>query len=251
MKKIYILLITLFITISSYGQNVFISEIHVVTGVEVTGPINTSLNGHSISVYNSFGTQLTSVSLTGSLTGGSGSLSAKNFTVTNLTIGGWFDWGRTIVLRNGSVFVDGISYGFVLSNPTGIPSGSIAHVGSQPNSTNGNPPDSTQFTTNGGWQTGIPSSKGIVNTGQTLAVVKNNIEGFNMYPNPVSNGQLTITSNSWADKQVEIYSLSGQQVYNKLVKHKEIIEIYNLNKGIYLVRIVEEGKIATRKLVVN
>ena len=72
-----------------------------------------------------------------------------------------------------------------------------------------------------------------------------------MYSNPVSNGQLNIKSNSWADKQVEIYAISGQQICSKLVKYKEVIDIYNLKKGIYLVRIIEEEKIATRKLVVN
>ena len=49
----------------------------------------------------------------------------------------------------------------------------------------------------------------------------------------------------------QIYSISGQQVYNKLVKQNEVLDIYNLNKGIYLVRIEEDNKIATRKLVVN
>jgi hypothetical protein len=252
MKFLYIFVITFFLTILSYGQAPFISEIHVVTGVEVTGLTNTSLNGYSISVYSSGGgSALTTVALTGNLTGGTGSLSSKNFMVSDLSYNFFFD-GRVIVLRNNGALVEAISYGFVWAPPAGISYSAITNIGIfQPNSTNGNPPDSTQFTTNGGWQFGIPSSKGNVNAGQTLSVVKNEIENFAMYPNPVSNGQLNISSNSWADKQVEIYSISGQRVYSKLVKNKEVLDIYNLNKGIYLVRIEEEGKIATRKLVVN
>tara|TARA_R110001583_G_scaffold21685_11_gene82135 strand:- start:207 stop:977 length:771 start_codon:yes stop_codon:yes gene_type:complete len=256
MKKSYIFITIFFLSFLSFGQAPFISEIHVVTGVEVTGLTNTSLNGYTISVYDQFGGSLSTVSLSGNLTGGTGSLSAKNFNVNNLEYVPFFFWGtqirgRVIVLRNNGVVVQAVSYGNRWLSPPGVPNSSIFNIGSQPNSTNGNPPDSTQFTTNGGWQEGIPSSKGGVNAGQTLSVVKNQIEGFAMYPNPVSNGQLNISSSSWADKQVEIYSISGQQVYNKLVQNKEVIDIYNLNKGIYLVRIQEEGKISTRKLIVN
>lgn len=254
MKTFYFIVTALFLSISSFAQNVFISEVHVVSGVEVTGSTNTSLNTYSIAVYDWLGVALTTISLSGNLTGGTGSLSSKNFIVNNLAyvptpflgLG-----GRVIVLRNSGVLVQAISYGSIWLSPTGVSKSVITDIGAQPNSTNGNPPDSTQYTTNGGWQEGIPSSKGEVNAGQTLSVVKNNIEGFKMYPNPVSNGQLTITSNSWADKQVEIYSTSGQRVYSKIVKHKEVLDIYNLNTGVYLVKIVEEGKIATRKLIVN
>jgi len=52
-------------------------------------------------------------------------------------------------------------------------------------------------------------------------------------------------------KEVAIYALTGQQVYRKNLQNKEPMDIANLNKGIYLVKIKEEGKIATRKLVVN
>ena len=52
-------------------------------------------------------------------------------------------------------------------------------------------------------------------------------------------------------KNVEIYSMLGQQVYTKSVQPNETIDIYNLNRGIYMVRIEEDGKIATRKLVIK
>ncbi|REE83577.1 putative secreted protein (Por secretion system target) [Lutibacter oceani] len=84
-----------------------------------------------------------------------------------------------------------------------------------------------------------------------LAVVKNEIENFSMYPNPVSNGVLYISSNNNLNKQVEIYNLTGQQVYNTKLELKKIINISDLNRGIYFVRVEEGGKIATRKLIVN
>ncbi|UMB59368.1 T9SS type A sorting domain-containing protein [Lutibacter sp. A80] len=84
-----------------------------------------------------------------------------------------------------------------------------------------------------------------------LSVVKDQIEGFIMYPNPVTNGMLYMSSKSSLNKQVTIFALTGQQVYSKNLQAKEHIDISSLNKGIYLVRIIEEDKIATRKLVVN
>ena len=84
-----------------------------------------------------------------------------------------------------------------------------------------------------------------------LSVVKNQIEDFAMYPNPVSNGMLNMTSSNNTNRQVEIYAINGQQVYSKKVQTNELINISSLNRGIYFVRIEEEGRIATRKLVVN
>ena len=85
----------------------------------------------------------------------------------------------------------------------------------------------------------------------TAAVTKNQIAGFAMYPNPVNNGKFVITSNNGANKQVEIYSMIGKQVYSKTVKANETIDIANLNLGIYLLRVKEDNKVATRKLIVN
>ncbi|PCH52342.1 MAG: hypothetical protein COC22_04245 [Flavobacteriaceae bacterium] len=72
-----------------------------------------------------------------------------------------------------------------------------------------------------------------------------------MYPNPVSNGKLFMNSNSNFDKQLEIYSMLGKRVYRKNVNTKETIDISKLNAGIYMVKIKEEEKISTRKLIIK
>jgi hypothetical protein len=97
----------------------------------------------------------------------------------------------------------------------------------------------------------IASYRSVNPTATTATVTKNQIAGFTMYPNPVSNGKFVITSNTGANKQVEIYSMIGKQVYSKTVKANETIDVSNLNRGIYLLRVKEEDKIATRKLIVN
>ena len=72
-----------------------------------------------------------------------------------------------------------------------------------------------------------------------------------MYPNPVSNGMLYMSSSSNLKKQVDIYAMNGQQVYSNSLQLEEKMNISNLTRGIYFVRIQEDGKISTRKLVVN
>ena len=81
--------------------------------------------------------------------------------------------------------------------------------------------------------------------------MKNEIAGFAMYPNPVTNGEFSISSSSRTEKNIEIFSVNGNQVYKNSVNTRENIDISNLTPGIYMVRIEEEGKIATRKLIVN
>lgn len=85
----------------------------------------------------------------------------------------------------------------------------------------------------------------------SLSVIKNQIENFAMYPNPVSNGLLYFSSSKNLNKQVIFYALTGQQVYSKKIQNLEPLNISKLKKGIYFVRIEEDGKIATRKLVVD
>ena len=103
----------------------------------------------------------------------------------------------------------------------------------------------------GVWVDTSPQDFGTLNTNLTLSVVKNQIENFAMYPNPVSNGMLYMSSSNNVNKQVAIYAINGQQVYSKSLQLEETMNISNLNRGIYFVRIEEEGKISTRKLVVN
>lgn len=104
-----------------------------------------------------------------------------------------------------------------------------------------------EFTNSGA---SIPFPKGTYGS-STLSVFKNQIENFKMYPNPVVNGYLFFSSRNNMNKQIQIYLLSGQQVYSKNLELEEKLDVSNLNKGIYLIRIEEESKITTRKLIVN
>lgn len=78
----------------------------------------------------------------------------------------------------------------------------------------------------------------------------NNIEGLSVYPNPVSGGNLYITSAANEVKDVKIYNIIGKEVAAARVENGSM-NIAQLTAGVYIVKITEAGKTATRKLVVN
>lgn len=75
------------------------------------------------------------------------------------------------------------------------------------------------------------------------------ISGLNIYPNPAKN-TLNITSDSFETKTVAIYNVLGVQVLSTTVTNAPI-NIAALSKGVYVVKVTEEGKTATRKLVIE
>ncbi|MDV6170376.1 T9SS type A sorting domain-containing protein [Flavobacterium sp. DG1-102-2] len=76
----------------------------------------------------------------------------------------------------------------------------------------------------------------------------NTIEGLQLFPNPVSEGTLNITSSNNNDKDVVVYDMLGKTVLSAKVTNGTV-EVSNLTAGIYIVKITEEGKTATRKLI--
>lgn len=84
----------------------------------------------------------------------------------------------------------------------------------------------------------------------TLSSSENNIEGLKMYPNPSSGDVLYITSTNNLNLSVKIFDLLGKEVLNSNVTNNSI-NIAPLSAGAYIVKISEDGKTATKKLVVN
>lgn len=83
-----------------------------------------------------------------------------------------------------------------------------------------------------------------------LSIKQNSIAGLNMYPNPVTNGVLYITSNSSQAKSIAIFDVLGKQVVKATTENNKV-NISNLNSGVYIVKITEEGKTDTRKLIIE
>ena len=76
------------------------------------------------------------------------------------------------------------------------------------------------------------------------------INGLSMYPNPLSGNTLFLTSTANAPMTVQIFDLLGKEVVKADVVNNTV-NVAKLTAGVYVVKITEEGKTATRKLVIK
>ena len=90
-----------------------------------------------------------------------------------------------------------------------------------------------------------------VSPGATLSSSSfNAIEGLTMYPNPLKGNTLYLTSTANAAMSVQIFDVLGKEVVKSDVINSAV-NIASLNAGVYIVKVTEEGKTATRKLVIQ
>lgn len=76
------------------------------------------------------------------------------------------------------------------------------------------------------------------------------IEGLSIYPNPVSNGKLYITTKNNLTKSIEIFDILGKRIVSTSLFGEEL-NISKLSPGVYIIKIEENSITATRKLVVR
>lgn len=82
------------------------------------------------------------------------------------------------------------------------------------------------------------------------AQVKGDIDGFKLYPNPVTNGKVYISTSLNAPKKILIYDVLGTQVLETTILGKEL-NLSNLDAGVYVIRVFEKNLVATRKLIIK
>ena len=78
----------------------------------------------------------------------------------------------------------------------------------------------------------------------------NTIKGLTIFPNPVSNGKLYISSIKNLPKHIEIFDVLGKQVYVSTF-FGNVIDISRLKASVYIIKITENNTTVTRKLVVK
>ena len=76
------------------------------------------------------------------------------------------------------------------------------------------------------------------------------IEGLSLYPNPVSNGKVYITSKNDLFKEIIIFDVLGKKVLQTTITSRELV-VSNLTPGVYIIKINEGEATATRKLIVK
>ena len=82
-------------------------------------------------------------------------------------------------------------------------------------------------------------------------VGEENASNFELFPNP-SSGIFKLGFKNAADRQIEVYSTTGQLVHQQNYSTNEIeFSLEQLGSGIYTLRLNESGVISTRKLVLS
>lgn len=83
--------------------------------------------------------------------------------------------------------------------------------------------------------------------------VKAELQGVKVYPNPVTNGQFTITSDLKKEASFDIYDASGRAIKQaeKLQKGDNKVNISGASAGVYLLKISADGQTTTKKLIVK
>ncbi len=76
------------------------------------------------------------------------------------------------------------------------------------------------------------------------------IEGLSLYPNPVSNGKVYITTKNDFDKEIIIFDVLGKKVMQTMLSSREL-NVSNLMSGVYIIKINEKDASATRKLIIR
>lgn len=84
----------------------------------------------------------------------------------------------------------------------------------------------------------------------TAAVHRDEIVNFSVFPNPVNEGKIWINTQNNAQKQVKIFDILGKQVLSSNLTGREL-NVSKLTSGLYILKVEEEGKTASRKLVIK
>jgi len=82
------------------------------------------------------------------------------------------------------------------------------------------------------------------------AKVNGDIEGFKLYPNPATDGKVFITTSENTPKRIAIYDVLGTQVLETKIFGKELL-LNDLDAGMYVLRVYQNNKVATRKLIIK
>lgn len=76
------------------------------------------------------------------------------------------------------------------------------------------------------------------------------IEGLSLYPNPVLNGKVYISTKNDLEKEIIIFDLLGKKVLQTHLTSREL-SVSDLVPGVYIIKINEENATATRKLIIR
>lgn len=93
-------------------------------------------------------------------------------------------------------------------------------------------------------------SPGTLADGSTLSTTQFNNADLSIYPNPASNGFVNIRSTSADAMTIAVYDLLGKQISNTTLTNNRL-NVSELNKGIYILKISQNNKSITKKIIIK
>mgnify|MGYP003684114715 FL=1 len=88
--------------------------------------------------------------------------------------------------------------------------------------------------------------------GQSNKVNAKNSVNFSAFPNPVKQGSLTIKTYTTKEKEITIYNVLGKMVFTqKFSELTKRLDLTQISSGIYIMKVLEGDKVATKKLVIK
>lgn len=85
---------------------------------------------------------------------------------------------------------------------------------------------------------------GVVNVPE---IEKNNLT---VYPNPATN-KFTVDLGNDEKANIQLFNLVGQQVYSETITGSAQVNVSNLHSGVYMLKVNQNGKVTTTKVVVK
>jgi|SRR5690625_538930 len=90
---------------------------------------------------------------------------------------------------------------------------------------------------------------------ETLSVKNHILSGFTVYPNPATNQVNLELEKTGEQVDVEVFDINGRRVlntnYTGNANFNERLDISKLNNGVYFIKVMTDGKIATEKLIIK
>ena len=74
---------------------------------------------------------------------------------------------------------------------------------------------------------------------------------FDVYPNPSTNGTVTIAFDQSSIEQIAVYSLEGKEVYSTSSTGQGNVQIDNLETGVYILKATSQNGVISKKFVVK
>ncbi|MDT7828497.1 T9SS type A sorting domain-containing protein [Pricia sp. S334] len=82
------------------------------------------------------------------------------------------------------------------------------------------------------------------------APAQGEIDGLKLYPNPVTDGRVFVSTKDYSPKQISIYDVLGTQVLKTSITGDALL-VSELDAGVYVLRVYQNKRVATRKLIVK